>query len=197
MKAKNLLLCLLMCWFLPAIDATAFLPVAIWFLDGTVVRKPSFFDIDSMARCIYYSKNNGRAKIAYFEEVFAITMPDDTLYFYYDKDWNLSKKDVFMILKGIDDGFRTRHYRNFIISFLLTYTSNVVLGGTNTVVRNIPSVLNFTAVAAKPVKPEGKSYYRLGYEVGLKRRKVLETTAGIVAGLYAYMATEALMQGGN
>ena len=173
-------------------------PATIWFLDGTIKSNVGHIVFDSTNMVIVYLDRN-KFKEAYFDEVFAVTTSDDTIIITsvtkLDK-YRICQNDdqMFLFLKGIHDGFKSKHYKTFLTSTAITYFSNLLMLQQNVIVRNLPSMVYFLNNASKPLDMKFcADYYSFGYKIGLQKRKVVETAAGTIAGIYLEMATEALL----
>ena len=178
-------------------------PATIWFLDGTILDSIYHLSMDSANQMIIYMDRN-KFKTAYFDEVFAITTEQDTFIVTPVEQlkvngFNMDNERMFMLLKGIHDGLHSKHCRTFFSSLAISYLSNLALCGQNVVVRNVPNLVNFFYQCTKPIHTEKiRTFYDMGYNIGLQKRKILETGAGIVAGLYLELLTEAaLTSSGN
>ncbi len=173
-------------------------PATIWFLDGTIKCGITHLAIDSASQTVVYLYRD-RFKTAFFDEIFAITSEQDTLIFTDLEKINFNNMrlrncQMFQLLQGIHDGLTARHYRTFFTSLGLSYFSNIAFINQNVLVRNIPNLVNFFFQCSKTVEFDpNKSFYEIGYNIGLQKRKVIETAAGIVVGTYMELATEAIL----
>ncbi len=173
-------------------------PATIWFLDGTILDSIYQLSIDSAKQIVIYMDRN-KFKTAYFDEIFAITTGQDTIIVTPVEQLkvnglSMDNNRMFMLLKGIHDGLRSKHYRTFFSSLAVSYLSNLAFCGQNVIVRNVPNLVNFFYQCTKPVHTDKiRTFYDIGYNIGLQKRKILETGAGIVAGLYLELLTEAAL----
>ena len=171
-------------------------PVTIWFFDGTIKQNIPKIIIDSNSYTILYFDRN-KYKTAFWDEVFAITSEQDTLIITPLAEIPctevnyLNTKETFELLSGIHDGFYAKHYKTFFTSLTISYLSNLAFAGENVVIRNIPNLITFYYNACTKIKSSKcKNMYEFGFQIGLQKRKVLETAFGIVAGIYLELVTE-------
>ena len=170
-------------------------PATIWFYDGTIKNNITHIILDSANRVVLYLDKN-RYKTAFWDEVFAITSDEDTIIVTSPKQipgssFNLDEEQTFQLLQGIHDGFTAKHYKTFLSSMAISYVSNLALLGQNVVVRNVPNLVNFYYHACSRVKSaKCRNMYELGFQIGLQKRKVIETASGIIIGIYLELLTE-------
>ena len=175
-------------------------PAKIWFLDGTIKSNVERIIIDSAHQMIVYLDKN-KFNQAYFDEIFAITSDYDTVILTPVRaigNEQISTEQMFELLQGIYDGLHSKHYQIFIESMALSYLSNLAFCEQNIIVRNAANLINFYYHCIKPIaKDKVKTFYDMGYQIGLQKRRVVETAAGIVVGNYLEMLTEAALMGSN
>jgi hypothetical protein len=163
-----------------------FAQIQIWLYDGTLI-KTTGYRIDT--NVIWYLNKSQKAKALSSHEVFAIIDKTDTMYFaVLDTSTKINQADYLDYLKGLHDGFSHDTKIIFATNFLLGASSAMILplygfSGGYIIVPNLISTFGFGASKVKKLPAQENNLYLQGYKLSAKKKKVISSVAGSVAGL--------------